>query len=337
MVLEDIPISRKLGKQASSRGFQLFSSRNARSERQRHLPALALSATVGWLASTLGVSAIAADMSLGNSGVRFNKDTTLETNFVESHGAYQSTFGVINLDTNEKTPLLIETQPADQPASIFNPSTKVNNAGQPVDFLGTAGGAVANPSATYTFKANTNYVFYLESVYNGRPTGTVYSSDVMNAGQERQVAFSGDPANFCQGEGVSLAWDDTGSSLVRDREQQDRDFDDFIVRLRDTACPIGGGDTPATAAIPPAESVVPPVGQLPPGGAPVAAGGSAGGLTVPLGLLGAGAIAGIAVAAGGGGDNDSEPIPEPFTIIGSGAAVGFAALMRRRARGRKKK
>jgi hypothetical protein len=344
MVLEDSPTSENPGKQASSLRFQLFSFKTMSSYRRRHFPTLALSATVGWLASSLAIQAHAADMSLGNSGVRFNRDTTLETNFVESHGAYQSTFGVINLDTNEKTPLLVETKPADAPASIFNPSSKVSDVETTNDFLGTAQGTVANPSATYNFKANTNYVFYLESNYNGRPTGTVYSSDVMNSNKERQVSFSGDPANFCQGSGVSLAWDDTGADLVRNRDQQDRDFDDFIVRLRDTACPIGGGDTPGAAALAPPESVAPTVGQLPPGGgAPIAAAGpGAGSLTLPLGLLGAGAIAGIAVAAGGGDDDDDnngatgEPIPEPFTIVGSGAAVGFAALMRRRARSRKK-
>lgn len=340
-MLEDSPTLKKLGKQTGSRRFRLFSFATMRSYHRRHLPTLALSTTVGWLASTLAIQAYAADLSLGNSGVRFNKDTTLETNFVESHGAYQSTFGVINLDTNEKTPLLVESKAADQPASIFNPSSKVSDVETQNDFLGTAA-AVTNPSSTYTFKANTNYVFYLESNYNGRPTGTVYSSDVMNPNQERQVAFSGNPANFCQGSGVSLAWDDTGSDLVRGRDQQDRDFDDFLVRLRDTACPIGGADTPGAAAVAPPESVAPTVGQLPPGGAPIAAAGpGAGNLTLPLGLLGAGAVAGIAIAAGGGDDDDNggdggEPIPEPFTIIGSGAAVGFAALMRRRARGRKK-
>jgi hypothetical protein len=379
MVSEDLPTSKKLRKQTSPRRFRFSSLLNIHFNQRRHSK-LALGTTVGWLASSLAIPAYAADMAIGNGGVRFNRDTTLETDFVESHGAYQSTFGVLNLDTNEKTPLLVETKSADQPASIFNPSSKTNHVGTSQDFLGTPQGAVSAPAGKYTFKANTNYVFYLESTYKGRPTGTVYSSDVMNPNKERQVTFSGNPTNFCQSNGLSLAWDDTGSKLVRDRAQQDRDFDDFIVRLRDTACPIGGGESPASAVAPP-ESIAPPVGALPGAVAPAAAGGGVGGLTIPLGLLGAGAIAGLATALGGGdngnnnnnqppavvtpggggetpggggtgtpgggipgggggtpggGGGEGEPIPEPLTVLGSGAAIGFAAMLRRRARGRKK-
>ncbi len=303
--------------------------------------------TLGWIASSLTLQARAADLSIGNGGLQFNRETTLEGDFVESHGAYQSTFGVVNLDTNEKVPLLTETKGADQADTVFRPSSKVNDTESNRDFLGTAQ-TVTQTSGKYTFKPGANYSFYLESTYNGRPTGIVYSTDRLNPNQEQQVTFTGNPANLCQGGGMIMAWDDTGSKLVRDRAAQDRDFDDFIVRLRDTACPVGGGEVPPTAAVPPPEATAPPVGQLPPatgGGAPP------GNLTVPLGILGAGLIGGLAFGLSGNNDDDNgqpagapggappgeEPIPEPLTILGSGAALGFATLMQRRRQSRSRK
>lgn len=336
-----------------------------RSSSRRRLTKLGLGAASGWVISSFFAQAYAADLAIGSSGIQFDRDTTLETNFVESHGAYQSTFGVINLDTNEKTPLLREVKSADNPASIYRPSTRTNDVATPQDFIGTPGSAVSQTTSRYTFRANTNYVFYLESTFNDRPVGTVYSTDVLNANRERQAVFTGNPTDICASGGVVAAWDDTGSKIVKSRGQQDRDFDDFIVRMRDTACPIGEGVLPP----PIPEDGIPPVvtGQLPPGGGAAPPGGGAvppsgGGIPpavgggappfpiipVGLGLLGAG---GLAVAVSGGGDdNDNgstlsitpptqpmspsasggEPIPEPLTILGSGTAIGFVTLLQRK-------
>ncbi|MGL5197115.1 MAG: hypothetical protein ACRC8Y_26295, partial [Chroococcales cyanobacterium] len=38
-----------------------------------------------------------------NGGVLFDAETIVEFEFIESNGAYQSTFGVLNLQTGEKT------------------------------------------------------------------------------------------------------------------------------------------------------------------------------------------------------------------------------------------
>ena len=216
------------------------------------MPTVALGAAIAWFVQGFAAPVLAADMSFGNGQIRFNEDTTLESSFLESHGAYQSTFGVVNLDTHEKTPLLVESKSADQAGTVFQPSSKISDLEHATDFAGTPGNTVSQPSARYTFKAKTSYGFYLESSYNGRPVGTVYSSDVLNPNQERQVRFSEtDMSSLCQG-GSVLSWDDTGSSLVRDRQQQDRDFDDFVVQLRNSACAVGGGEllpsnTPQTA------------------------------------------------------------------------------------------
>ncbi len=269
---------------------------------------VALGLLVSWLASTISAHAIAADLSIGNSGLRFNRDTTVETNFLESHGAYQSTFGVLNLDTKEKTPLLVETKPADAVAPIARPSTRLNDRTTRLDFLGTPGQAVPQAVTKFTFRANNNYVFYLESTFNGRPAGTVYSTDTLNPNRERQVVFTGTPTDLCTPSGMTLAWDDTGARLVRNRQQQDRDFDDFIVRLRGNACATAKNVPPAIVeTVPPSDVIVggaPPgaVGQVP----PIAAGATGGGAgLIALGALGLGGAAALLATGGGGNNSDS--------------------------------
>lgn len=351
MVPEDISTSRRCVRRQPSSCCP--PEENLKSKRSNHrISSIAFGLSLGWLASSLTLPARAADMSIGNEGIRANRSTTLQTEFVGSHGAYQSTFGVINLTTKEKVPLLVETKPSDNPDTIFRPSTKVNDEGTELDFPGTPGNAVPEPVKQYTFQPNNDYVFYLESSFNGRPTGILYSTDRLNPNSEQHVKFTGSINTLCQTGGMSLGWDDTGSRIVRNREAQDRDYDDFMVRLRDTACPVGGAEPPPVVS--PIEPGT-PVGQLPPAAA-VTGGGSS--FLLPA-LLGAGAIAGLAVglgggndsgdsgssigggagggAGGGGGGGQPEPIPEPLTILGSGAAVGFAALMQRRRSKKNKK
>lgn len=314
---------------------------------------LTLTITSGWLASQIAIPVHAATL-LNNSGIQFDQDTAIESNFVESHGAYQSTFGVINLDTKEKEPLLVETKGSDDAESIFKPSSRRSHLGTKTDFRGTPGNAVPNPKAQYTFKANQRYVLYLESSYKGRATGIVYSTNVLNSNREQQVQFAGGASDLCAS-GITVGWDDTGSKLVRNRQQQDRDFDDFVVQMKSMSCGIGGGEPPSVQA----ETPPPPpnVGALPP--APGGGGGGSALWALPL------AAVPFLFGGGGGGSNKtlvagsrfvppippttpSKPIspgcsggncktvPEPLTILGSGSAIAMAALIERR-RKRKRK
>ncbi len=333
-------------------GVSVMSDQTRKSSQRSDLQSkIAVGVLAGWLMSNVSAQAIAADLSIGNGGIKFNRDTTLEPSFLESHGAYQSTFGVINRDTNEKTPLLVEVKPADSVTPVGRPSTRSNDRSTRLDFLGTPGNAVPQPISKFKFRANNNYVFYLESTLNGRPSGIVYSTDTLNPNKERQVVFAGQPADLCNPGGMMLAWDDTGSKLVRSRQQQDRDFDDFIVRLRDSACAPGASEPPGVIGSGTSG------GSLP-GGAGGGTPGGGGGL-IGLGLLG-GAIALIAsgdhhhdsskstsppgtlppvtsppgttppVKPPGGAPPPGEPIPTPSTFLGSTMALGFVALMRRR-------
>lgn len=166
-----------------------------------------------------------------NNGIRFEVDTIVEFEFLESNGAYQSTFGVINLVTGEKTPLLVEVKPSDISQTVRRRSDYQDDAGdlEQDDFKGTPGNTVPQSLVAFEFQANTPYALYLESSFNGRQVGILYSIDQQNPGRNQQAQFQGNLLDLGEG-GVILRWDDTGSALVRSNEQ-DIDFDDFIVGI----------------------------------------------------------------------------------------------------------
>lgn len=176
----------------------------------------------------------AADQ-FGNNGIQFDVDTIVEFEFVKSQGAYQSTFGVINLDTGEKTPLLAEVKPSDNYQDVNTPTDYTRSTSKP-DFTGTPGNTVRQPLAEFFFKAKMRYAFYLESTYNGRPAGIVYSTNAQNPSGNRQANFDGEVFGLANGGTITL-WDDTGSLLVK-ANQEDTDFNDFTVRAGGhLACP----------------------------------------------------------------------------------------------------
>jgi hypothetical protein len=210
---------------------------------------------------------VLAEDYVGNRGVRFKQDTIVEFEFIESHGAYQSTFGVIDLDscqtdaagvinfnTCEKHPLLQEVKPSDVFETVDRRSTYETSQGASNDFVGTPGNTVPKYVAEFMFEANRKYVFYLESQFRGKPAGIVYSTDLLNSQSNRQALFSEESlstetvaqrrntsdandnqfATLVDG-GVLISIDDTGSTLVRE-SLQDTDFDDFKVG-------VGGGYT----------------------------------------------------------------------------------------------
>lgn len=221
--------------------------------------------TAGLLNATT-LEAVAADV-VGNDGIRFKEDTIVEVEFIESHGAYQSTFGVvnldscqtgasgsINLDTCSKTPLLSEVKASDSFDTVYRSSSYETDlqAGRNNDFLGTPGNTVPNYQSEFLFEADKRYAFYLESQFDGKPAGTVYTTDLVNSRGNRQALFNQEGrlstetvaarrstgANDNQftsliNGGLLINMDDTGSNLVKNASE-DTDFDDFVVG-------IGGG------------------------------------------------------------------------------------------------
>lgn len=218
--------------------------------------------TLGFLNAT-SLSVVAEDV-VGNEGITFKEDTIIELEFIESHGAYQSTFGVVdldsclkstsgsaNLDTCAKTPLLSEVKASDSFDTVYRRSSYETDlqAGRNNDFLGTPGNTVPNFQTEYLFKANKRYAFYLESEFDGKPAGTVYTTDIVNSSGNRQALFNeegltteavakrrnspqfnANKFNSLINGGLLINIDDTGSTLVKSTNE-DADFDDFVVGI----------------------------------------------------------------------------------------------------------
>ncbi|MEO1376523.1 MAG: hypothetical protein AAFW70_19940 [Cyanobacteria bacterium J06635_10] len=169
-----------------------------------------------------------------NSGVFFTTDTIVQFQFVRSYGAYQSVFGVRNETTGEEFDLIGEAKPSDLSMSDYEQTLNQPSDGltdNPNDFQGTIGNgkAVLPPgTAQFRFKAGNRYSFYLKSQFRGRNVGVVYSTDVKNPAGNRQAKFVGGFSALANG-GALIRWDDTNSQIPR-VNQNDNDFDDFIIR-----------------------------------------------------------------------------------------------------------
>ena len=222
---------------------------------------------IGVSLGTLGYftpSAIAENF-FGNNNIQFDHDTTIEFEFIESHGAYQSTFGVIDLDSCQtqpggtiifdscdKTALLVEAKASDAHDTVARSSSyedSLNRQSQETDFIGTPGNAVPRPMSEFRFIGGKRYAFYLESSFNGEFAGVVYSAALLNSQGNTQAIFEegsiataqmisrqnvpDTDANQYQAlinGGVLIRFDDTGSQLVK-TDYQDVDFDDFVVGI----------------------------------------------------------------------------------------------------------
>jgi hypothetical protein len=198
---------------------------------------LLMGVMVAGLVSSFAAPVRAQD-SFGNQVIEFSEDTTVEFEFKESHGAYQSTLGIINLDTNQPVAVLFkEAKPYDAYGTGERQTRAPgsNNIGTRFDYLGTVDGAtVPNRLAEFTFKANTRYGFYLESVSpTGQTRRTVLSSNNLAAAFDGSLD-SGDRGGVI---GSRIAWDDDGLPGAR----KDDDFDDFVIEAGgyqiQVACP----------------------------------------------------------------------------------------------------
>jgi hypothetical protein len=186
---------------------------------------LFMGAIAAGLVSSLATPVKAQDL-FENQVVQFPVDTTIEFEFKESHGAYQSTLGILDLDTNQPVKVLFsETKPYDAygtgESQVRAPGQ--NNTGTSIDFLGTVqGGTVQNQLTEFTFQANKRYAFYLESV---SPTGQTRRTVVSTS--DLAAVFNGslDGGDRNGVVGTRVSWDDQGIA----RAGKDDDFDDFVI------------------------------------------------------------------------------------------------------------
>jgi hypothetical protein len=149
-------------------------------------------------------SANAAEQFNGQA-VQFDRDTVIEFQFLKSNNSAQSTFGVLNLATGEKTPLISEARSQDKPGK---------------NYAGTAGKSVRKPFAEFTFKTGNPYTFYLESTVKNKGTTTVYSTPDKNGGA--QLAKFDNDATSLGTQGVKISWNDGISG-------KGSDFNQFLV------------------------------------------------------------------------------------------------------------
>lgn len=151
------------------------------------------------------VQSASAAEQFNNQTVQFDRDTIIEFQFLGSNNAAQSTFGVLNLATGEKVPLISEARAQDRPGK---------------NHVGTAGKAVRKPFAEYTFKSGTPYTLYLESTTKGKGTTTVFSVPDKNGGA--QLAKFDNDATALGTQGVKIGWNDGISG-------KGNDFNQFLV------------------------------------------------------------------------------------------------------------
>ncbi len=201
--------------------------------------AIAVLGAIG-VCGVLAVTAQAQE-ALTNNAVQFSEDTIIEFEVTETNGFLQSTFGVINTKTGQKTPLFIEAKPFD--AWVGQAPAAKQPGGQRVydDYKGTVdGGSIINgerqasPLIKFKFDANTPYVFYLDSInpYTKKVRTQLVSTELNN------TRFSG---NLEAGEpGNPINWEDTGLRTPVN-VGNDRDYNDFNIIAGGfvlTPCPL---------------------------------------------------------------------------------------------------
>lgn len=111
------------------------------------------------------VSAVPAQAITFGSGLIQGDGSRVHFNFNESHGYFQSEWGVYNKTTNTFHTLLNEVQRSDF-------------AGK--ENMGTCGITVLNCKASFTFEANNEYSFFLRNTGTGDHKRTVFSANQLN-------------------------------------------------------------------------------------------------------------------------------------------------------------
>lgn len=98
------------------------------------------------------VSSPAEAFSFGPGGISFDRDTTVDFSFKESHGYFRQRFGVQEIG-GARTNLLWE-------------NTRSDNNSDANDWQGTCGTAILNCNVSFTFKAGKSYSLFLNAIDN---------------------------------------------------------------------------------------------------------------------------------------------------------------------------
>lgn len=176
------------------------------------------------IGSALALSAMpaeAATVEFGNNGILFDEDTTIDFEFLQSQGAFQSELFIVEA-----------ANPTDPVFTLFTENEPFDDTSP--DFIGTCPTSVTSPTGECTnwfeFEANVEYSLAL---FSQDTNEFVYSTDALNNPQGQQAfVFEGvvlppytSPGDISADPGlgkVTIAFDDKGNA-------NDADFQDFIV------------------------------------------------------------------------------------------------------------
>lgn len=183
---------------------------------------LALSTTVASLA-VAAVPALAGPTlfdTLSSGIFSFDATTTLEFTFLEAHGKYKSTFGILDVAAATKTAIFAETK-------AYNPGSDANPGNEANDWLND--GYVTPWEASFTFEAGKQY----QLAYWGVEHNETASDVVINEGSYEFLTtgpnYVGPAATkTIDFDGLILGWED-GWEEENGREG---DYNDLIVGVK---------------------------------------------------------------------------------------------------------
>jgi hypothetical protein len=149
------------------------------------------------------VSAAPAQAITFGSGLIQGDGSNVHFSFQESHGAFQSQWGVYNKTTDTFFSLLEEVQGHDG----INPWS--------TDNMGTCGLTVLDCNASFTFEEGNEYSFFLKNTYQGNEGKTIFSANELNPIQP-WTTFEGQTKFFSDLSVLDDASYGTNNSLTSD-------------------------------------------------------------------------------------------------------------------------
>ncbi|MBD1871731.1 PEP-CTERM sorting domain-containing protein [Cyanobacteria bacterium FACHB-471] len=187
-----------------------------------------------------GLTVPAQAATFGNTGITFDKDTTVNFSFQESHGRFRSDLGIQQVGApGSFTTLFSEANPG------YDSSAN--------DWAGSCGNTVQNCDTSFKFEAGKTYSFVLtrNSGTNGVSANRVFSTNSLNSNNSKQAIFTGDLFSG----GATIAFEDIGGTAngatcaaQGSNPKADCDFNDFIVTAQAESETSESVPEPATLA-----------------------------------------------------------------------------------------
>ncbi|WP_339383614.1 PEP-CTERM sorting domain-containing protein [Oculatella sp. LEGE 06141] len=183
----------------------------------------------------LAAPAQAFSFSFDTSGIRFDQTTVVDFNFLESHGKYQSSLGI--MEVNGSTPVTGSF-------SLLFGEKKPGYDSTANDWEALCGGStVPVCTSSFSFTAGKTYTLALSRPAGARdvPASYVYSTTAFNTSYKpptayNQAIFSGDlysmGGTLIRFEDIGDRYDKKACAATGSTPNGDCDFNDFIVTAK---------------------------------------------------------------------------------------------------------